>query len=225
MDLLDRVLGPARDLLARVDTTFTAAGAPPEHQIWPLLRRVGALPGEALECVAELSPDPLADVAIQLRARSDGYARQQANLASTIAAGRWDGTAGTAFGATWGAVGEYLGDGESSQEPSMAGRLMALRGYLDDVGDWISGSRTRLAGALAEVLGSAEAVALRSSTATQTEAAGAAAAIGARVLAAVDDAVARGHDVSTRWASRLGEVPFHAPEIDYTVSGQTHVEM
>jgi len=47
MDLLDRVTGPAADLLARVDDGLLAEGAPAGHPIWPLLRRAGALPGDA----------------------------------------------------------------------------------------------------------------------------------------------------------------------------------
>ncbi len=242
MDLLDRVLPPARDLLARTDATLAGAGAPPDHEIWPLLRRVGALPSDALEFVAGLSPDPLADVAVELRARSDGYAGNRTTLESAVAGTRWEGAAGSAFAAHWGVLAGHLGDAESADEASMAGRLIALLGYLDEVGEWIIGTRARLAGTLAGVLGSAEAVAVRSASGavpphpgTAAAAGGvaglaaapavAAAAIGARVLGAVDAAVTAGHQIAGRWQPRLGELPFVAPEAASTAGGRTRVDL
>jgi hypothetical protein len=57
MDPFDRLAGPAGDLRRRVGESLAAGGAPEGHPIWPLLRRLRALPGEAL---AALRPAPYA---------------------------------------------------------------------------------------------------------------------------------------------------------------------
>src|SRR5205085_5038591 len=95
-----------------------------------------------------------------------------------------------AFAATWtGLSGHLAGSGPDS----LAGRLADTAAYLDDVKAWLTRGRRALAGTVAECLGSAEAVALRSAPGTPdwltgsaarpaTEVATAAATIGAHVL-------------------------------------------
>jgi hypothetical protein len=78
MDALDLLAGPAGELLTRVDGALARSGAPDAHPIWPLLRRVGALPGAAVGAVAELRPAPLAAAAPSLRTLAQGYAEASA---------------------------------------------------------------------------------------------------------------------------------------------------
>src|SRR5688500_462112 len=97
MDVLDRVVAPARDLLRRVDATLAAAGAPADHPIWPLLRRVGSLPGDAFEFAAGFDADALAMAADDVRR----YAERYAELGERIEVGEWTGPAAATFAAHW----------------------------------------------------------------------------------------------------------------------------
>ncbi len=154
MDLLDRIAVPARDLLARVDGALLAGGAPADHPIWPLLCRVGALPGEL---VAQLTDAPTG----QLRSSADllrEYRRSYVDGVDTMpGAAGWRGRAADAFGAQWRSLATHLADGPDS----MAGRLLDTVSFVDDVAAWLSATRDAVGAAVVECLGSVEAVAIR----------------------------------------------------------------
>jgi uncharacterized protein YukE len=146
-------------------------------------------------------------------------------LAETYGADRpepdgWTGTAARAYAARWADAAAHLDD--------LAGRLTATAAYLTETADWTTGARRTLAAALADALGSAEAVRLRGSAGTGAfgdpgpERIAAAATIGARVL----DAAARAHDagraLGDRWTGRLDELPYRPPaEVGTTTAGGT----
>jgi hypothetical protein len=211
VDPLDRLAGPVRDLLGRVDGALMATGAPADHPIWALLRRVGALPGEAVAAVADLRPEPLVQAAADLRVIADEYAAVRVGEPDG-----WTGPAAEAYAARWRDLARHLG-GEGPD--SMAGRLAATAEYLAETAGWIAVARRELARALAAALGSAEALRLR----TAADAV-AAAAIGARVLAAVAQAQDRGWTLADRWAGRLDELPYRPSTVDAArVAGTTTV--
>lgn len=227
MDALDRIVVPAQDLLERVDSALLSGGAPAGHPVWPLLRRVGALPSDAVAAISALEPAPLRATAERLREAADGYARPHADIDQQE---QWSGPAAEVFTAHWRDLSVFL---SASGELGLAGRLQATAAYYDEVADWMTESRLALAEALATVLGSAEAVRLpgpgqaasdpswlssaqwgspQSGLAecgnVHSESTGSAAAIAARVLGVVAGAIDDGHDVRERWAARLGELPF-----------------
>lgn len=233
MDPLDHLTGPAADLLSRVDHLLDAAGAPVEHPVWPLLRRLRALPGEAARAVAELRPEPFAAAAAELR----GLIRRYDHVAATLTADLpWEGGAAEAFAARRTALAEHLASGPES----LVHRTAASADYLDAVAEWIFAARALLARTLAEVLTSAEAVAVVARPATgallgvgaawtagyrpvasagsvvPAEAARplAAAEIGARVLAAVAEIDDRGEALRQRWQPGLAEAAFRPPAVD-----------
>ena len=228
MDLLDRVHPVARGLLDQVDATLVAAGAPAEHRIWPLLRRIGALPGELVAHLAGVTPDRLSEASDPLHRQADGY-RLRADAVPMPAA--WAGPAADAFAATWtGLSGHLAGSGPDS----LAGRLADTAAYLDDVKAWLTRGRRALAGTVAECLGSAEAVALRSAPGTPdwltgsaarpaTEVATAAATIGAHVLQAAGEILDDGRALHDRWAGRLGELTYRPPAP--TPTGPAHLRI
>lgn len=244
MDRLDRVLTPGRDLLRRVDAELAAGGAPEDHEIWGLLRAVGAAPSEALEYVAGLDPEVFADLAIKVRARADGYAGCRATLESAVRTSRWGGAAGSAFASRWSAISGYLGDGETATEATMAGRLMGQREYLCDVAEWVTSARHALGTTIAEVLGSVEALRLRGGVAlagggviaglaspeyrlagSRSGAGEAAATIAVRALRTVDAALRDGFALTQRWEARLGALSFPETAWDAVTGGTTTVEL
>lgn len=236
MDLLDRVVDPARDLLSRVDAALADSGAPAGHEVWDLVRRLGTLPGGALEFVAGLDPLALADTAVGLRAAADKHAGARATLDAAVAATGWEGSAGTAMRARCDALARYLGDGEYPHEESLAGRLVAMRGYLDDVGAWMSDTRRKVAIVLAEALGSAQAVQVRAGAGLPATAGAAgydspgpaALAIGVRLLRTVSEAVDDAHRLADAWQPLLDQLPYPVrgaqPETQPSGSNQTRVE-
>lgn len=219
MDLLDRVRPAAGDLLDRVDATLLSAGAPDDHPIWPLLRRLGALPGEVVGQLAGVTPDAPQAAAASLRDRADRYG---SGLASVPALAAWRGPAADGFAARWSTLAGHL----AGDEATMAGRLVDTARFLDDVADWLVRARRELAGVLAECLGSAEAATLRTAPAiglhplpggpaggapgTARDAVAAAAGIGAHLLAAVADIVDDGQRTLDAWADRLDELRYPA---------------
>jgi hypothetical protein len=184
MDALDRLAGSADGLLTRVDGTLGRSGAPGAHPIWPLLRRVGALPGAAVLAVSGLRSAPLEAAAPSLRRLALEYADASAVVAVTrpTDAGRgrardrigvladdgalpaagagagagWEGAAAEAFTEQWIALSAYVaGVGES-----LSARLEATAAHADSVAAWMARTRDAVAEALARVLVSAEAVAV-----------------------------------------------------------------
>jgi len=222
MDVLDRVAAPARELLARVDALLVGTGASPGHPVWPLLRQVRALPGDAVAAFVAVRPGPLVAAGAALRPHLDGYAE-----AVDVLAGRldWSGPAAQAYDAARRTLATRLTGGGGGTDPdSFAGRLAATAGYAEAVADWAALSRAGLAAVLAEALGSAEAVTVR--TAVDAEpgwsavgqvgspgsvAADAAATIAAAVLTAIVEITERGEELLERWRPRLAPAGGHRP--------------
>jgi len=175
MDALDHLAGPAGELLERVDDLLARWGAPDDHPIWPLLRRVCALPGEVCAAVVALSRDPLDAVTRDVGVHVRDYQEVRAALSTPVA---WDGAAGDAFAAHRAG----LADGAAAAGEDLAATAAAA----DEVAEWIDRSRRELAAVLGEVIASAEAVEVVSGS---TGAASAAATIGVCVLAAVDTVI------------------------------------
>ncbi|HEX6968830.1 MAG TPA: hypothetical protein VF174_08495 [Micromonosporaceae bacterium] len=200
MDPLDHLAGPAADLLDRVDDVLAESGAPATHRIWPLLRRVRALPAEAVAALAALHPEPLAAAAAAVRALIPRYETVGELLTAAV---DWEGAAAEAFFARRDALAAHLTDGPTS----MLDRLEAGADYLDDLAGWVSSGRAALARTLAEVLVSAEAVTLVVGDGIDggPSVPAAAAEIGARVLAPVAELHDRGEALRRQWAQRLDE--------------------
>jgi hypothetical protein len=199
-DALDRLAEPGADLLERVDTALLAHGFPAGHPIAGLLRRLGALPADALHAISALRPAPLRTAASELRQVIDGYQRQRDLLPAPPG---WTGAAGDRFATLQTALTGFLG------ETAEAGR--ATMAYLDDVAEWMAQARSATARTLADVLGSAEAIEVRAGAADR---AGTIAAItvGARFLATAVEVHDAGRAVAERWAGRLDEISYHPPE-------------
>jgi hypothetical protein len=207
MDALDRVAGAGRDLLGRVDAVLIAHGAPPGHAVLTHLRRLGALPGDVLAAFCALRPAALLAAGAGVRRRAEGCVEERAELAATVDATHWEGDAATSFTARWRSFDAHLGDRADPGQDSLAGRLAATASYVDDVAEWAGDARRGLALALAEALGSLDAVRLRT-VGDPGGAVVAAATIGALVLEAAGRQVDAGEAVAARWAGRLGELPF-----------------
>jgi hypothetical protein len=153
MDSLDQIAGPAATLLSRVDDVLSTAGAPPEHGMWAELRRVRLLPGDAVHAVAALRTDDLLDAAPELRADARAYA----DLAGSLPApGAWTGDAAEAYDVARRREAERL----SGTPESLDERLEATADLADALVDWVTRTRGDLAGTLAQVLTSAEALTL-----------------------------------------------------------------
>ncbi|MFC6018618.1 hypothetical protein ACFP2T_20710 [Plantactinospora solaniradicis] len=206
MDLLDQLADPAVDLLGRVDGILAAAGAPDEHRLWPLLRQLRVLPGDAVDAVLALRPAPLTATGAATRTVLGTYDEVRDALVDD---GSWQGPAAETFAAHRDALRAYLVDGVES----LTGRLDATAAYAEAVADWIAHTRDALARTLGDVLGSAEAVAVvtaRTGGGAPVELA--AAEIGARVLATVAEAYDRAEALPGQWAPDLDEVAYRPPD-------------
>jgi|HigsolmetaAR206D_1030411.scaffolds.fasta_scaffold00514_3 hypothetical protein len=204
-DALDHLAGPADALLDRVDRLLATAGAPDGHRIWPLLRRLRVLPGDAARALLACRSAPLTGVGAAARAAVRAYGDARDALAAVDS---WRGPAAETYAARRRALGAYLAAGPES----LAGRMAATAGYAEEVAGWIDRSRTALARTLAEVLGSAEAVAVVTGRdADPTVVASAAAEIGARVLATVAEAYDVAETLPRRWASELAGSALRPP--------------
>ncbi|MER7418804.1 hypothetical protein ABT346_18815 [Micromonospora peucetia] len=207
MDALDRLAEPGLDLLRRVDTLL-AAGAPEGHRVWPLLRRMQVLPGEAVRSFLDLHPAPLAAAGHTARRLMRGYDDVCATLTDPVL---WSGSAASSYGQARAALLRHLDEGPES----LVGRLESTAGYADALADWVEGSRLALARALADVLRSAEAVTVVAATAAPSggsEHRGAAgpggteaAEIAARVLAVLCVAYDGAETLLRQWAPSLAE--------------------
>ena len=201
MDVLDRLAEPGLDLLARVDTLL-AAGAPEGHRLWPLLRRMQVLPGDAVRQFLDLHPAPLATAGDAVRRLVRGYDDASAALSDPVA---WSGPAAAAYDEARAALLRHLDEGPES----LVGRLESTAGYADALADWVQGSRLALARALADVLGSAEAVTVHATTRSPggegSAGAVAAAEIAARVLAVLGVAYDGAETLLRQWSPSLAE--------------------
>lgn len=209
MDALDQLAGSATALLDRVDSTLAASGAPGGHPIWPLLRRLGALPGAATSTIAGLRPAPLAAAGPSLHGLIEVYEQRGETIADS---GSWEGAGAEVFGTHRAALSAHLG--------AMAGKLAATEGYSAAVAEWVEQSRAGLARELAAVLGSREAVTVTVEP-PGVPAAVAAAEIGARVLGAIDVAYERAEALLHRWAADLAELPYQPPDTGPVTFGPT----
>jgi len=210
MDALARLEPVARSLLRAVDMTLDQLGAPAGHGVWGLLRRVGASPGDAVTLVAGMQPGRLGPVAASLRERAAGY--DSAALPRDVG---WRGRAGASYAVRAAALDAHL---RANGSGSLAGRLGATAGYLDDVAEWQRRTRDRVARALGEVLTSTQALTMTRhlggggpSYLGSGQAVLASADIGARLLAEAAAALDEGDLVRQRWAGSLAELAFVAP--------------
>ncbi|MEH1098172.1 hypothetical protein [Micromonospora sp. CPCC 205561] len=213
MDALDRLAEPGVDLLRRVDALL-AAGAPEGHRVWPLLRRMQVLPGEAVRHFLDLHPAPLAAAGQSTRRLVRGYDDACSALTDPVL---WSGPAWSAYGQTRAALLRHLDEGPES----LVGRLESTAGYADALADWVEGSRLALARALADVLRSAEAVAVVAATSVPGGAPAGreptgpggieAAEIAARVLAVLCVAYDGAETLLRQWAPSLAESRWRPP--------------
>jgi len=155
MDHLDQIVGPAGPFLRQVDEVLSHAGAPPDHRVWAELRRVRLLPGDAVHAVAALRSGDLLDAAPELRADARAYAGIAAALPPP---GSWTGAAADAYDTARRHTAEHLSGGLESLDE----RLEATADLADALVDWMDQTRGELAGTLAAILGSAEALVLSS---------------------------------------------------------------
>jgi hypothetical protein len=155
MDSLDQIAGPATPLLNRVDDLLSTAGAPPDHPVWAELRRVRLLPGDAVHAVATLRSADLLDAAPELRAGARAYAALAESLPPPAP---WTGDAADAYDTVRRREAEHL----SGTAHSLDERLEATADLADALVDWVNQTRGDLAGTLAHVLTSTEALELTS---------------------------------------------------------------
>jgi len=217
MDALDRIAVPAADLLQRVDAALGRHGAPPGHQVWPLLRWVGSLPGPAVQAVVGLRPIRLPGD--EVRALTD----RLVEAASTVdrVGVEWEGDAGAAFARQWAANRRHLIDADAS----VGARLDDLGAYLDDVEGWIAESRVALAMRLALVMRSAEAISVVTGL-DPIEIGQASATIGALVLEEIEEICKAGEELRETWESRLAALPFRSgPDFGPSTGATTRVDL
>lgn len=155
MDSLDRIVGSAGPLLRRVDEMLSAAGAPADHRVWTELRRVRLLPGDAVHAVAGLRSGDLLEAAPELRADAQAYGELAKSLPRP---GSWSGGAAEAYDEARRRTVDHLSGGLDSLDE----RLEATADLADALVDWIGQTRGDLAGTLARILVSSEAVELSS---------------------------------------------------------------
>jgi hypothetical protein len=165
MDVFDQAVATAAPLLRRVDELLSGFGAPPEHGVWAQVRRVRLLPGDAVQAIAGLRAADLAGAAPELRADARAYA----DIALALPPPEdWTGDAAEAYdNARRRAAGHLSGGAESLDE-----RLEATADLADALVGWIDQSRAEVTAALAEILGSSEAVAVSASSSTSSSSAG-----------------------------------------------------
>jgi hypothetical protein len=201
MDRLDRLMTTAGPLLGRVDDILAVAGAPPEHRVWAELRRVRLLPGDAARAVTALRPEELGEAAPELRADARAYAVLAASLPAPE---EWSGSAAEAYDAARRRAAAHL----SGSPDSLDERLAATADLADQMVAWMRSARDGLAGALAEVLTSTEAVTLAESAVDLSAAREqqAAAEVAAQVLRAVAEGYETGADLLCT-SRRLTESP------------------
>ncbi|MFC7529492.1 hypothetical protein [Actinoplanes sp. GCM10030250] len=152
-DRLDQLVEAATPLLARVDTVLSTAGAPEGHPVWPELRRVRLLPGDAVRAVCDLRPEAISAAVPHLRTEARTYAALADALPLTAA---WSGEAADAYEQARRRTAQHLNGGPDS----LSRRMEATADYADALTAWMTRARTDLALALTEALTSAEALTL-----------------------------------------------------------------
>jgi hypothetical protein len=206
MDLLDRVLEPGTDLLARVDDILLRTGAPAGHSVWSSLSKVGALPSAAVAAVAALSPTDIRAIAEHLTEVGDGLR----DLPDTVPP-RLESRGLIADGLTdaWRTLADQISGGPAG--PGLTGRLAAGAAQLESIATWAADARRDLAAEIGACLGSAEAVLVRSATDTpEAHSTQAAADIAECVLTAVARSIDDGWHWFGHGAGLDAEVPLVA---------------
>jgi hypothetical protein len=211
VDVLDRLAEAAADLLTRVDLAIEEGGAAPDHPVWPLVRRLRALPGDAVVAVAALRPEALAEAGSVLRPLADAYAETGRTAARGVG---WTGAAADRFTATAAALATHLSGGDCPTAPGLAGRAHATARFAEALAGWMTETRDTVAHRVATALSSAEAVTLRAAEPGSARAAAAAADIGALILGAVAEAYDAAEELSASWTDRLAEEPYRSPAGD-----------
>lgn len=159
MDRLDHLLDTARPLLQRVDEVLSLTGAPEDHGMWAELRRVRLLPGDAAQAVAALRPSAFTDAVAGLRADARACAQVAGSLPPPD---EWTGEAADAYEDVRRRAAAHLGGGDESLDE----RLEATADLAQALTEWMTQTRADLAGTLADVLGSGQAVTLTGGGAT-----------------------------------------------------------
>jgi hypothetical protein len=204
MDLLDRVVEPGSDLLARVDEILSRHGAPAAHPVWALLHRLGALPSVALDQVAGLVPSEISAVGTPLAVIASDLHTAIASVPPDVTS---RGVTADGFGARWNGLAGQIGDG--------ADRLSATAAAVAELADWAGTARRDLAGALGACLGSAEAVLVRSAPVTgDADSIRAAADIAADVLESIARMVDSGWQCFGDWSGLDAEAPVTTSAVD-----------
>ncbi|MFI5934897.1 hypothetical protein [Actinoplanes sp. NPDC051494] len=177
-----------------MDNVLAEGGAPPDHPVWDELRRVRLLPADAVRVVVALRPADLDGSAIAMRAT----ARSCAEVAESLPApGEWSGAASEEYDQARRVVAERL----TASPESLDERLDASADLADSMARWMRSARDSVAGALADVLLSTQAMDLEEPVSRAT---GAAADVAAHILQAVADAYDRAAELSQR-SSGLAE--------------------
>jgi hypothetical protein len=219
MDALARLAPVARPLLRDVDNALATLGAPADHSVWALLRRMGTTPAEAVDFFAELDPTRLRLAGQALRDRAMSY-----ESVSVPVVVPWEGSAARGYALRADGLDRFL---HGEQAETLASRLRATASYVDSVADWNRQSRDRVARTLAQVLTSSQAVAVRAVPALGrglgevtrtadpggglTQAVTAAADIGAVLLGVAEDAVVAGRNLHHAAGPGLVELAYRSP--------------
>ena len=180
MDRLDHLLDTASPLLDLIDRVLSTVGAPEGHPVWPELRRVRLLPGDAARAVGALYPEAILDAVPALRADAQAYA---AVADALPLAGAWEGEAAV----------EVFGGSAAGLLVRVGHRMAATADLADALTNWMARARGDLAAILVAVLASTEAVALATADSLPPdEEARLAADLAAPVLRTVADSYDRG---------------------------------
>lgn len=219
MDPLARLATVARPLLRDVDNALATLGAPAEHRVWGLLRRVGTTPADAVTFFVNLDPDRLRAARDALRDWAMAY--EGATVPANVP---WEGSAAQVYAASATALSRHL---HGDADESMASRLRANASYVDSVAEWVNRSRDQVARTLAQVLTSSQAVTVRSVPTLDrgfvevmrnhglggglAQAVAAAADIGSAVLGVAEDAMVAGRDLHLAAEPPLAELSYRPP--------------
>jgi hypothetical protein len=223
MDALARLAPVAQPLLRDVDNALATLGAPGQHRVWGLLRRMGTTPAGAVTFFVDIDPYRLHAAGETLRDWAMAY--EGATVPATVP---WEGSAAQFYAASAAALSRHL---HGDADESMAGRLRADASYVDSVADWVQQSRAQVARMVARVLTSSQAVTVRSVPSLGrglaevmrndglggglARAVEAAADIGAAILGVAEDAVVAGRDLHLTAAPLLAELSYRPPaELD-----------
>jgi uncharacterized protein YukE len=221
VDPLARIEPVARPLLQTVDTALGSLGAPPEHPVWGLLREVGATPGDAVTFVSMTVAAQLRETAGRLRELGGKY--REAASAPVVT---WHGQAGDEYAAAVRALDAHLRDG-------LVEGIDDTAAYLTEVAQWQERARLELAGALGDVMLSAEAVTLAQARAGGLAQGGpasratvlAAAEVAVHVLRTIVGVIVDGEALQRRWAEVAVERPMRAAPVVAPAPAATIIEV